>query len=120
MLGNGVIRSIQLHTKTQHLPQVQTTRETFPSFKALRTIVDAPWYVPNAVIRRDLLHIPTVKEVSRRYSSLYSARLSAYPNDLIVNLIELPDNRIAKIPAKWSAYQIPSVIVVFAILVFKV
>jgi hypothetical protein len=54
-------------------------------------IVDAPWYVPNTVIRKDL-QIPTVKEI-RRYSSQYSARLSAHPNDLIVNLIELPDNR---------------------------
>jgi hypothetical protein len=55
-------------------------------------IVDATWYVPNAVIRRDL-QIPTVKEEIRRYSSQYSARLSAHPNGLIVNLIELPDNR---------------------------
>jgi hypothetical protein len=60
--------------------------------KALRMIVDAPWYVPNTVIRRDL-QIPTVKEEIRRYSSQYSARLSAHTNDLIVNLIELPDNR---------------------------
>jgi hypothetical protein len=59
--------------------------------KALRMIVDAPWYVPNTVIRRDL-RIPTVKEEIRRYSSQYSARLSAHPDDLIVNLIELPDN----------------------------
>jgi hypothetical protein len=36
-------------------------------------IVDAPWYVPNTVIRRDL-QIPTVKEEIRRYSSQYSAR----------------------------------------------
>jgi hypothetical protein len=56
--------------------------------KALRMIVDAPWYG----IRRDL-QIPTVKEEISRYSSLYSARLSTHPNDLIVNLIELPDNR---------------------------
>jgi hypothetical protein len=34
--------------------------------KALRMIVDAPWYVPNTVIRRDL-QIPTVKEEIRRY-----------------------------------------------------
>jgi hypothetical protein len=61
-------------------------------WKALRMIVDSPWYVPNTVIRRDL-QIPTVKEEIRRYSSQYSARLSAHPNDLIVNLIELPDNR---------------------------
>jgi hypothetical protein len=65
--------------------------ERFQS-KALRMIVDAPWNVPNTVIRRDL-QIPTVKEQIRRYSSQYSARLSAHPNDLIVNLIELPDNR---------------------------
>jgi hypothetical protein len=65
--------------------------ERFQS-KALRMIVDAPWYVPNTVIRRDL-QIPTVKEEICRYSSQYSVRLSAHPNDLIVNLIELPDNR---------------------------
>jgi hypothetical protein len=44
-------------------------------------IVDAPWYVPNAVIRSDL-QIPTVKEEIRRYSSQCSARLSAHPTDL--------------------------------------
>jgi hypothetical protein len=66
--------------------------------------------------RRDL-QIPTVTEEIRRYSSQYSAHLSAHQNDLVVNLIELPDN---KTPAKWSAYQIPSVIVVFVVLVSKV
>jgi hypothetical protein len=46
----------------------------------------------------------------------YSARLSARPNDLIVNLIELPKKQaIAKTPAKWSAYQISSIIVIFVI-----
>jgi hypothetical protein len=65
--------------------------ELFQS-KALCMIVDGPRYVPNTVIRRDL-QIPIVKEEIRRYSSQYSARLSAHPNDLIVNLIELPENR---------------------------
>jgi hypothetical protein len=60
--------------------------------KALQMIVDAPLYVPNTVIRKDL-QIPTVKEEIRHYSSQYSARLSAHPNDIIANLIELPDNR---------------------------
>jgi hypothetical protein len=60
--------------------------------ETLRMIVDAPWYVPNTVMRRDL-ETPTVKEEIRRYSSQYSARHSAHPNDLIVNLFELPDNR---------------------------
>jgi hypothetical protein len=60
--------------------------------KALFMIVDAPWYVPNMVVRSDL-QMRTVKDKIRRYSSQYSARLSAHPNDLIVNLIELPGNR---------------------------
>jgi hypothetical protein len=59
--------------------------ERFQS-KTLRMIVYAPWYVPNTVIGRDL-QIPTAKEEIRRYSSQYSARLSAHPNDLTVNLI---------------------------------
>jgi hypothetical protein len=73
--------------------------------------------VLNTAIRRDH-QTPTVTEEIHHYSSQYSAHLSTHPNGLVVNLIELPDN---KIPAKWSAYQIPSVIVVvIVILVFKV
>jgi hypothetical protein len=41
--------------------------ESFQS-KALRMIVDAPWYAPNTVIRKDL-QMPTVKEEIHRYSS---------------------------------------------------
>jgi hypothetical protein len=72
-------------------------------FKSLRMIVDAPWYVPNTVIRRDL-QIPTVKEEISCFSSQYSARLSANPNDLIVNLIELPDNRRLRY---WALFYMP-------------
>jgi hypothetical protein len=54
--------------------------------------LEIPSDVPNTVIQRDL-QIPTVKEEIRHYSSQYSARLSAHPNDLTVNLIELPDNK---------------------------
>jgi hypothetical protein len=60
--------------------------------KAFRMIVDAPWYVPNTDIRRDP-KIPTVKEEICRYSSQYSAHLSAHPNGLVVHLTEQPDNR---------------------------
>jgi hypothetical protein len=59
--------------------------------KALCMIVDSPWYMPNTVIQRDL-QIPTLKE-EICHNSQYSARLSAHPNDLTVNLIELSDNR---------------------------
>jgi hypothetical protein len=60
--------------------------ERFQS-KALRIIVHAPWYMPNTVIWRDL-QIPTVEEEICRYSPQYSA----HPNDLIVNLMEVPDS----------------------------
>jgi hypothetical protein len=66
--------------------------------KALRMIVDAPWYVLNTIIRRDV-QIPTVREETSSYSSQYSARLSAHPNYLTVNLNELPQS-IVKTPAK--------------------
>jgi hypothetical protein len=65
--------------------------ECFQS-ETLRMTADAPSYVPNTVIRRDF-QVPTVKEEIRRYSSQYSARLSAHPNYLTVNVMELPDNR---------------------------
>jgi hypothetical protein len=50
--------------------------------------MDASWYMPNMVIGRDL-QITTVKEEIHDYSSQYSA----HPNDLIINLMDLPDNR---------------------------
>jgi hypothetical protein len=65
--------------------------ERFQS-KALRMIVDAPWYVPNTVIRRNP-HTPTVKEEIRRYCCQYSVRLSAHPIGLIINFMESPGNR---------------------------
>jgi hypothetical protein len=58
--------------------------ERFQS-KVLRQIVDSPWYVPNTIIRRDL-HMPTVKEEIRHYSSHYSLRL-------ILPLLEPPEHR---------------------------
>jgi hypothetical protein len=57
-------------------------------------VVDTPWYV---------------KEEIHSYSSQYSARLSSHPKELIVNLATRQE-AIAKTRAKWSAYQIPSVI----------
>jgi len=43
--------------------------ERFQS-KVLRIIRDAPWYIPNTVIKRDL-QIPTVKQEARKYSVNY-------------------------------------------------
>jgi hypothetical protein len=85
--------------------------ERFQS-KTLRMIVDAPWYVPNTVIWRDI-QTPTVKEEIRRYSSQYSARLKSQG-------ATRQQQAIVKTPVKLSTYQIPSVIVVFVVPVSKV
>jgi hypothetical protein len=65
--------------------------ERFQS-KALRIIVDAPWYVPNNHIRRDL-QMTSVKEEICCYSNQYSTRLTTHPNDQILTLMEIPGNR---------------------------
>jgi hypothetical protein len=67
-----------------------TNPRAFP--KSLSMIVEAPWCVPNTVIRRDLL-TPTVYEEIRRYSSQCGTRFSFYPNDLVVNFRAQLDNR---------------------------
>jgi hypothetical protein len=66
--------------------------ERFQS-KYLRTTVDTPWCKSNTVIRKDL-QTPTVKEEICHYSSQYSVHLSVHPNDLVVNLMEQPNNRL--------------------------
>jgi hypothetical protein len=57
--------------------------------KVLRLIVNAPWFVPNSAIRKDL-RIPSEKEEINRFSSLYAVRLRAHTNELIATLTEQP------------------------------
>ena len=49
----------------------------------LRTIVNAPWYVRNEDIRKDL-KIPTIKEEIGRYAEKYKERTATHPNQLPV------------------------------------
>jgi hypothetical protein len=66
--------------------------ERFKS-KVLRIITDAPWFVPNAVIKRDL-QISTVKQEAKRYSTIYRKRIGAHPNTLAHTLFqEQPEPR---------------------------
>jgi hypothetical protein len=57
--------------------------------KGLRLITDAPWYVPNAVIRNDL-QILTIKEEITPLSSKYSAGLNTHTNHLVTQLSHPP------------------------------
>jgi hypothetical protein len=51
--------------------------------------MDAPWYVSNSIIRKDL-QIPTVKEEIGLFSSLYAVRLRVHTNELIATLTKPP------------------------------
>jgi hypothetical protein len=88
-------------------------KESF-EFKFLLMIVDVPWKVPNTFIRKGFL-TPAVKEEIHHYSSQYSARISAHPNDPVENLKAQTQNTRLPRNAIRSAYQIPSVILVFMI-----
>jgi hypothetical protein len=65
--------------------------ERFQS-KVLRMIVDAPWYVPNTIIRRRL-QTPTVTEEIHHYTSQCSVPLSVHPNNIAANLMAQPNNK---------------------------
>jgi len=54
--------------------------------KALRCILNAPWYVPNWVIAQDL-QMATVREEITRLSGTYHQRLAKHPNKLAARLL---------------------------------
>ena len=62
--------------------------ERFQS-KILRNIVNAPWFVPNNIIRNDL-KIPTVKEEILTHYNRYYKRLFEHPNQLASELTATP------------------------------
>jgi len=62
--------------------------ERFQS-KVLRIITDAPWYVPNTVIRRDL-RVFSVRQEVLNYSVTYRHRLDDHPNRMAKSLFQGP------------------------------
>jgi len=63
--------------------------ERFQS-EGLRTITDAPWFLPNAVIIRDLPVLSVSQEV-RNYSVTYRQRLNDHHNSLAKSLFQRPN-----------------------------
>jgi hypothetical protein len=59
--------------------------ERFQS-KVLRIITDAPWYVPNTMLRQDL-QVLSVKQEVRNDSFNYRHRLGNHPNRLAKTLL---------------------------------
>ena len=58
--------------------------------KVIRIITDAPWFVPNAVIIRDL-QVLSVRQDVRNYSVTYRQKLNDHPNSLAKSLIQRPN-----------------------------
>jgi len=54
--------------------------------KALRTMVNSPWYVPNKLLHTDL-QMPTIREEITKYSTNHRAKLLTHPNTLTSNLL---------------------------------
>ena len=76
--------------------------------KTLRSLINAPWYVTNETIHRDLkiptvkeelskfsnkynLKIPTVKEELSKFSNKYNIRINNHQNSLVIQLLNMTD-----------------------------
>jgi hypothetical protein len=60
--------------------------------EVLRTIINAPWYVPNTLLHTDL-QIPTVKAEITNFSFEYREKLATHPNELTPALLEEEETR---------------------------
>ena len=58
--------------------------------KALRSLIDAPWYVTNETIHRDL-KISTVKEEISKFSNRYNVRVNNHQNPLVTQFLDTSD-----------------------------
>ena len=58
--------------------------------KTLRSLINAPWYVTNEIIHRDL-KIPTVKDEIYKSRSRYNARINNHHNPLVTQLLDTTD-----------------------------
>jgi hypothetical protein len=81
------------HTTLGHgLPFKHRNPATLPEIlqrfqnKTIRTMVNAPWYVPNKLLHTDL-QMPTIREEITKFSTNHRAKLLTHPNNLTSNLL---------------------------------
>jgi hypothetical protein len=55
--------------------------------KVLRTIVNAPWYIPDRFLHTDL-QMPTIRDEITKFSTNYRAKLLTHPNELTSILLD--------------------------------
>jgi hypothetical protein len=64
--------------------------------KVLRTIVNAPWYIPKQILHTDL-KIPTIREEATKFSFKYIDKITTQPNELASTLLAEEEPRRLKI-----------------------
>ena len=55
--------------------------------QSLRIIANAPWFVSNYTLQRDL-EIPTIREDISKFSSRHQAKINRHQNPLAINLLD--------------------------------
>ena len=105
-LNTSIINAIRLSTPaktsiSKHEASNSNTEilQRFRS-KTLRSLIDAPWYVTNEAIHRDL-KIPTVKDEVYKSRSRYNTRISNHHNPLVTQLLDTTD-QIRRLKRKYS------------------
>lgn len=58
--------------------------------KVLRILADAPWYVTNETLHKDLGITSTVNEEIKKTSEKYKTKLQSHPNRLVSTLMDKP------------------------------
>ena len=80
--------------------QVQHCNHKETQSKILRTIVDSPCYVTNAMLHEDL-SIPTVQEVIHARSVKHHIKLETHSNPLLHPIPR--DNVVRRLKRRWPA-----------------
>jgi len=91
LLHKAILKPVWTHGVQLWESASNRNREILERFqlKVLRIITDAPWFVPNAVIMRDL-QVLSVRQKVRNCSVIYRQRLNDHPNGLTKSLFQRP------------------------------
>jgi hypothetical protein len=65
------------------------------SCNLLRTLANAPWYIPNKILHT-YLKIPTIREEITKFSVKYRVKITTHPNELAPTLLEEEGSRRLK------------------------
>ena len=92
MLYKAVIRPVWTYGIQLWETASNSNIEMLPLFqsKTLRSLLNAPWYVTNETIHRDL-KIPTVKDEIHKSRSRYNTRVNNHHNPLVTQLLDTTD-----------------------------